>query len=257
MDDERRGQPNSIDPEVGICQKCGVTGYAELLIYCNLCQVSAEHSYCLNKIPEFSDEEVIWSCEECVPIDSLKKLSLQPTGKVKQPQENPSFDDDASKKILSNPSLECHHHTYGLPIIDPVWRGCFDISNEKYGTIVAHISSKACLKVWEGANAMPPLLCLELLSRSDVWPKRFNISAPTDDSIALYFFVEEKERDCKIIDDLVHEMIDLDLALKAVFDNAELLIFPSDQLPKLYWRFRGKYYLWGVFKGKPVSISSS
>lgn len=48
-----------------ICQECGDSGYAELLIYCVLCQTSSEHSYCLGKTPKNCDGEVIWICEGC------------------------------------------------------------------------------------------------------------------------------------------------------------------------------------------------
>ncbi|KAI3915526.1 hypothetical protein MKW92_010110 [Papaver armeniacum] len=52
------GQVNSI------CRECGDSGYAELLIYCNLCHTSAEHSYCLDKITK-NGEDATWTCEEC------------------------------------------------------------------------------------------------------------------------------------------------------------------------------------------------
>ncbi|OVA12011.1 hypothetical protein BVC80_7745g4 [Macleaya cordata] len=55
-----------------VCQKCGVTGFAELLIYCNCCRVSAEHRYCLDKIPKTDEKEVIWSCEKCASAASCK-----------------------------------------------------------------------------------------------------------------------------------------------------------------------------------------
>uniref|UniRef100_A0A0A8YE30 AIPP2-like SPOC-like domain-containing protein n=1 Tax=Arundo donax TaxID=35708 RepID=A0A0A8YE30_ARUDO len=38
------------------------------------------------------------------------------------------------------------------------------------------------------------------------------------------------------------------LALRAVIDEAEILIFPSSLLPEQYQTFQTKHYLWGVFK---------
>ncbi|KAJ0973338.1 hypothetical protein J5N97_021297 [Dioscorea zingiberensis] len=46
-----------------ICQRCGATGYEELLIYCCECQISAEHFYCGPRISEN------WKCELCKARD--------------------------------------------------------------------------------------------------------------------------------------------------------------------------------------------
>ncbi|KAI3921806.1 hypothetical protein MKX01_005495, partial [Papaver californicum] len=53
-EDDLRMLPFSVKP---VCQKCGDSGYAELLIYCHVCRISAEHRYCLNKIPKEGDYE--------------------------------------------------------------------------------------------------------------------------------------------------------------------------------------------------------
>ncbi|MCL7026951.1 hypothetical protein MKW94_021402 [Papaver nudicaule] len=55
-----------------ICQECGDSGYVELLIYCNLCQTSAGHSYCLYKLPKNDGDEIIWTCEDCEQTAELK-----------------------------------------------------------------------------------------------------------------------------------------------------------------------------------------
>ncbi|KAI3947875.1 hypothetical protein MKX01_034540 [Papaver californicum] len=67
----QRGQPNSTYPLVEVCQKCGVTGYANLLIYC--------HVYCLDRVSKVTQEVVEWSCEQCVPTYFCNQLSLQPS----------------------------------------------------------------------------------------------------------------------------------------------------------------------------------
>lgn len=142
-----------------------------------------------------------------------------------------------------------------MPLVDFIWRGSFNISNKEYETfdgLLAHLSVKACQKVYEEASLFPALLQLEMLPKSDVWPKSFTISEPTDDNIALYFFPSDTRCE-KEFDQLVEKMIGEELALRAIVTNAELLVFTSTELPLLYWRFQGKYYLWGVFRAKRVS----
>ncbi|KAI3464639.1 hypothetical protein Pfo_021302 [Paulownia fortunei] len=144
------------------------------------------------------------------------------------------------------------------PVVMPIWRGSFNIWNKKHEILdglIAHMSSKACQKVYEEACQFQPVLQLEMLPRSVVWPKSFETSEPSGDNIALYFFPSEISE--RVFDHLVEEMMRKELALKAIVQNAELLIFTSTELPLLYWRFQGKYYLWGVFRGKQSSPSHS
>ncbi|THF99359.1 uncharacterized protein LOC114313045 [Camellia sinensis] len=151
---------------------------------------------------------------------------------------------------LSN-DLELSDYLLAQPIIDPIWRGNFSIYNKDYGLldgVVAHLSSKACPKVCEEASLLPALLRSEILPKTDVWPKSFQKSEPCDDHIGLYFFSEDKRYE-SLVDDMMHQ----ELALRAVVRNAELLVFPSTELPLLYWKFLGKYYLWGVFRPKKAS----
>lgn len=148
------------------------------------------------------------------------------------------------------------HNCYvAQPIVDPVWKGTLEFWNKSFASVcvlVAHMSSLACSKVYEEAKLIPELLPVELLRRCEVWPKGFEKLAPTDQSIALYFF-PEGERSQKAFDLLVNAMMCKDLALKAVLKNAELLVFTSSMLPMRYWRFQTKYYLWGVFRGKQAA----
>ncbi|KAL8524483.1 hypothetical protein ACS0TY_014175 [Phlomoides rotata] len=141
-------------------------------------------------------------------------------------------------------------HVPAGPVVMPIWRGCFSILNKKYDNldeIVAHASSKACVQVYEAASQFEPMLQFEMLPKSEIWPKSFQKSEPSE-NIALYFFPSKtSEQDFDI---LVEKMMNEDLGLKAVVQNAELLIFSSTELPLSYWRFQGKYYIWGVFRGK-------
>ncbi|CAA0831656.1 RING/FYVE/PHD zinc finger superfamily protein [Striga hermonthica] len=143
------------------------------------------------------------------------------------------------------------------PVAMPIWRGSFDIRNEKrvmLSGVLGHVSILACQKVYDEALQFEAVLHLELLPKSDVWPKSFVTSEPSGDNIALYFFPSKKsEQD---FDRLVDEMMRKELALKACVQNAELLIFNSSELPLLYWKFQGKYYLWGVFRQKQSTVSN-
>ncbi|KAF5179462.1 RING/FYVE/PHD zinc finger protein [Thalictrum thalictroides] len=153
-----------------------------------------------------------------------------------------------------NPVHDDPEYVYAQPIIDPAWRGCFEISGRKFGGLVAHLSNKVCLKVVEAAGLMPTALCIKMMPRVAAWPKSFIQSAPNDASIGLYFF-PGSESVVKPFDELTLEIIRRDSVLKVLFENAELLIFPSNHLPPPYWRFDGKYYLWGVFRGRQESQS--
>ncbi|XP_019190342.1 PREDICTED: uncharacterized protein LOC109184758 isoform X2 [Ipomoea nil] len=138
------------------------------------------------------------------------------------------------------------------PVSDIIWRGSFNFWNANYSIVdglVAHLSVKACEKVYKQACVMPSLLHLEMHRKSDVWPDTFSPSGPTDDHIALYFFPADSRCE-KRIDDLVNLMIREDLAMRVFLSNAELLVFTSNELPLRYWKFQGKPFIWGVFRGK-------
>ncbi|XP_011074762.1 uncharacterized protein LOC105159407 isoform X1 [Sesamum indicum] len=154
------------------------------------------------------------------------------------------IDSSISSMVGSSTSAE--------PVITPIWRGSFSIWNEKDDVLdgfVAHLSSRACQKVYEEACQFQPVLHLEKLPRPYVWPKSFETSEPSAENIALYFFPSEIRYE-RAFDHLVDEMMHNELAMRAVLQNAELLVFTSTQLPLQYWRFQDKYYLWGVFRGK-------
>ncbi|KAK7380443.1 hypothetical protein VNO78_32954 [Psophocarpus tetragonolobus] len=138
------------------------------------------------------------------------------------------------------------------PIADPVWRGNLRLFEPNFSTIVgllAHMSSLACSKVLEETKHFPDVLCSDLLPKSMLWPKSFMKCGPKEDSIALYFFPDSESVE-RCFDKLVDDMISHDLSLRAVVENAELLIFPSIVLPIQCRRFQEKYFLWGVFRAK-------
>lgn len=190
-------------------------------------------------------------------IEELDKKSVNGQLEVENMMHNKddvrvSRSGSVSQSAYLENNLQYIHFQSARPVLDPIWRGSFSITQTDYNIFegfVGHLSSKACYKVCEEATTLPSLLRLEMRSKPDLWPKSFLESPPSDENIALYFFPgnAENERD---FEELVNDMIEEDLAMKATAKNAELLIFTSKVLPRSYWRFQGNYYLWGVFRGK-------
>ncbi|KAK2656127.1 hypothetical protein Ddye_009179 [Dipteronia dyeriana] len=85
--------------------------------------------------------------------------------------------------------------------------------------LVAHLTRRGCPRVCDAVTSLPLLLTVEILSKSDAWPQRFQISPRSYDSIVLYFF-PVYESDEKVFDALLDDMIDHDLALKAVVNDS-------------------------------------
>ncbi|KAL0323272.1 UNVERIFIED_CONTAM: hypothetical protein Sangu_1946500 [Sesamum angustifolium] len=81
-------------------------------------------------------------------------------------------------------------------------------------------------------------------------PKDSNISSMVGGDTSAEPVITPVWRYERAFDHLVDEMMHNELGMRAVLQNAELLVFTSTQLPLPYWRFQDKYYLWGVFRGK-------
>ncbi|CDP04750.1 unnamed protein product [Coffea canephora] len=194
------------------------------------------------------------SSEEDNPIN-VKESSLAFQGYV----EHVGPLNTSNGQLSSQP----HRQLFARSLMNPIWRGSFSITREKNQTnlgILAHLSRKACSKVSDIAIMLPPELVAEVLAKRRVWPKSFQNVPPTDGSIDLFFF-PEYERDEKVYDGLLDDMIEGDNALKVMMKDLELLIFSSRELPLEHWRFQQKYYLWGVFQkvhsSLPVNNSSN
>ncbi|XP_050365216.1 uncharacterized protein LOC126783739 [Argentina anserina] len=220
------------------------------------------------KVIKKSNKEKVQICENCPPehetegselCDNVLEMGNQ-SGHVLEDQVNSSHELAASVKtpqMAAGDPSKVNEDCYipAQPIIDPAWRGSLSIMNKDFSIIsglVAHISSLACAKVFEEAKLLPMLLFPDLVCRVDVWPKKFESTGPNDQSIALYFFPDSKSNE-KDFDNLVVSMIQEDLAMRAVLDSAELLVFTSSVLPEPFQRFRTKLYLWGAFRGKQSS----
>ncbi|KAL6641851.1 hypothetical protein ACP70R_020032 [Stipagrostis hirtigluma subsp. patula] len=133
------------------------------------------------------------------------------------------------------------------PIDEPTWSGNFMIDGKEYIELAAHLSTKAGKKVWELSGSLLPLVELAKVSMAEAWPKNWESSKPTGDSIGLFFFPDKMRHD-KDLDQLVKEITENGLVLRAVMGEAEMLIFSSSLLPERHKTFRRKHYLWGVFK---------
>ncbi|PAN11529.1 hypothetical protein PAHAL_2G171900 [Panicum hallii] len=138
------------------------------------------------------------------------------------------------------------------PIDKPVWSGLLNIGNKVYVPLSGHLSTKSCEKVNNLSKSLSRMVEVAKLPRSKVWPKRWEASRPIDVHIGLYFF-PYKMRPDKSHDKLLKEVVENDLALRAIIDDAEMLLFPSNLLPKRYQAFQMKHYLWGVFRPREVA----
>ncbi|XP_048544144.1 uncharacterized protein LOC125527455 isoform X2 [Triticum urartu] len=143
------------------------------------------------------------------------------------------------------------HYYCSLPIDEPIWRGIIKIGSGKFVSLAAHLSTKYCEKVWKLSRSLEPVVEVTKLSRLEAWPKSFEASRPTDDNIALYLLPMEMRQDADM-DQLVKEVMENDMVLRAIVAEAEMLIFPSILLPEQHQTFQGKPYLWAVFKHRIV-----
>lgn len=228
-------------PKIPVCLTCGDVGFEETLVYCNKCEECALHRYCLDGPVIFTDE-VIWYCEDC-------EEEVIDTNCTDQDSSDSSDSSDSESEVDSSEE-ECVADVHPQPISDPIWRGSLKVchkSVDKVTRLMGHLSTLACRKVLEEARHIPDVLYGELLQRSAVWPESFKKFGTNNLSIGLYFF-PQNERVERYFDQLVHEMISNDLAIRTFIVKAELLIFPSTVLPSEYKRFQSKYYLWGVFR---------
>ncbi|XP_062224992.1 protein PARALOG OF AIPP2-like [Phragmites australis] len=151
-----------------------------------------------------------------------------------------------SKSFVSN-CVEQQCDCCSKPIDEPVWSGILKIGSKEYISLTGHLSTKSGERVWNLSRSLRRVVEVTKVCRSEIWPKKWEASRPTGDNIGLYLF-PYKMRPDKYLDQLVKEVMENDLALRAAMDESEMLIFPSSLLPKRYQTFQTKHYLWGVFK---------
>ncbi|MCL7029045.1 hypothetical protein MKW94_007628 [Papaver nudicaule] len=109
----QRAYPDQVKP---VCRKCGDSGYAELLVYCHLCRISAEHRYCLNKILKEGDNEAIWICDECEETAGLEsQQSVLATSPAKANEEK-STSGKKRKSFIAEGLIQMKGKDSGLPV---------------------------------------------------------------------------------------------------------------------------------------------
>jgi hypothetical protein len=127
--------------------------------------------------------------------------------------------------------------------------------------LFGHLSTKSCEKVRNLSKSLSRVVEVSKLPRSKVWPKRWDESIPLNDNIGLYFFPHKMRcisltstfpynastflpmfnvylvtipRPDKSHDQLLKEVMQNDLALRAIISDTEMLMFPSSLLPQRY-----------------------
>ncbi|KAK6139218.1 hypothetical protein DH2020_027038 [Rehmannia glutinosa] len=253
-----------------VCEVCGDIGSETALVYCFKCLKAACHRYCMDPMPKSKSQVVYWLCDQCEswPNRSSSKISRQSDdddheiSSINSKKNQTGDDKSESTKNNFLYSFSCSRginpFIYAEPLIRSIWTGIFDVFcgesiYQKLGDVYGFLSSKACQKVFNMTAQFQPVLQFEMVPKSYVWPKGFQEAGPTDDNIALYFFPSFVKHE-NVYDYLVFEMIRDDLAMRAFVQNVELLIFTSIVLPSRFWRFQGKLYLWGVFRGKQAPL---
>ncbi|XP_052189619.1 uncharacterized protein LOC127799540 isoform X2 [Diospyros lotus] len=212
-----------------------------------------------HKEPSQSKSIHSWSddLENDVALGRRRTMILEEGSALSKMARSESIRITDSQTSSGDLSIGACNYQPAQPVVDSIWRGSFSTRNKLnvfFEGIAGHLSSKACPMVCEAAGLLPGSLRLEMLPKTAVWPKSFQKSEPCDDNIALYFFPLNRRYE-SFFNYLVDVMMEQELAMRTTVRNAELLIFTSSELPRLYRTFQGRYYLWGVFRAKQASSS--
>uniref|UniRef100_J3NBL3 Zinc finger PHD-type domain-containing protein n=1 Tax=Oryza brachyantha TaxID=4533 RepID=J3NBL3_ORYBR len=190
---------------------------------------------------EYEEEEAIKGSmiADCA-LNDVENMASQPVD---------AKDHLQSRMTLASDFTKHQYYIYSQPVGEPVWSGIFMTDSNVSVMLAAHLSTKACPRVFEFARSLQQVIEVIKLPRLKAWPKSWGTSGPTDDSIGLFFFPRSM-RPNEELDRLLKEVIESDLVLKAVLGTVELLVFPSILLPEQYHEFQRKYYLWGVCRAR-------
>ncbi|CAD6267052.1 unnamed protein product [Miscanthus lutarioriparius] len=163
-------------------------------------------------------------------------------------------------KVSVSSCVEQQCYSCSKPIDKPNWIGIFKTDDKEYVSLDGHLSTKLCEKAWSLSKQLLKVVEVQKLSRLEVWPKAWEVSKPIANDIGIYFFPHEMRRikmpnslfciprQDEGLEQLVREVMQNDLALRAIIGEAEMLIFPSILLSNHHQTFQRKHYLWGVFK---------
>ncbi|XP_042417880.1 uncharacterized protein LOC122006442 isoform X2 [Zingiber officinale] len=141
-----------------------------------------------------------------------------------------------------------------IPEMDYIWQGAFEVLRAAKPPAVfdgfqAHLSSNVSPKALEVAGQFPCKVQLKEVPRLSLWPLQFHERSPREDNVAIFFFAKNIESYETYYWKLLDNILKNDLALVGVIGAIQLLIFPSNLLPKDSQRWNNLFYLWGVFRG--------
>ncbi|PIN03106.1 hypothetical protein CDL12_24377 [Handroanthus impetiginosus] len=137
------------------------------------------------------------------------------------------------------------------PSLDALWKGSFSIRGdhrhqEVNYRIQAHPPPQVRRKIYEFAKKIPEVLRFQVVPFKKFWISLFHEHIPGQRDIGLYFFPSDRERSEDYVSLLKYVSVQ-NLALRTQIADVELLVFSSKLLPLNCKRWKGNYFLWGVF----------
>ncbi|KAL9327883.1 hypothetical protein ACSQ67_002886 [Phaseolus vulgaris] len=239
---------------------CEVTSNDPILV-----SSTPKNSMSVEETPEQQEilENSTSDSSKCSSANDFKQLKSCPTDFRSQPGKLGSICLAAGKPVVRDMSDKAMtlsilpSKTLAFPEYEYIWQGIFEVHRngkppDLYTGLQAHLSSCASPKVLGAVNKFLPKVSFNEASRTSLWPSQFHHGGVSEDNIALYFFASDVERH-----GLLDRMIRNDLALKGNFEDVELLIFPSNQLPENSQRWNMLFFLWGIFRGRKMNHSDS
>ncbi|KAL8148550.1 hypothetical protein AgCh_005788 [Apium graveolens] len=174
----------------------------------------------------------------------------------------PKLPNDRSSNLMDLPNQafkETYSHSTNtaFPDYEYIWQGCFEVHKsgklpDIYDGFQAHLSTCASPRVIQTMNNFPHKVVLNEVPRLSTWPIQFVETGVRETHIGLYIFARDYESYVKCYKNMVERLMKDDLALKGNIDGAEILVFPSNQLPEKSQCWNMMFFLWGVFKEKRV-----
>jgi hypothetical protein len=218
--------------------------------------------YRKNKTVDQSDDLSVSNTKSEIPSqENLGAIYMRKPIPADDKNEAQAINAGSYKQTVASAVTSVLLKTLAIPELEYVWQGNFEVrSSGKSPNLCAgfqaHLSSCASPRVLEAVNKFPHKIILSEVPRLSTWPLQFQENGVKEDNIALYFFAEDLDSFEKSYKILLEDMMRNDLALKAIIDGVELLIFPSNQLPEHSQRWNMLYYMWGVFRGKRPSSTA-
>ncbi|XP_012574539.1 ASI1-immunoprecipitated protein 2 isoform X7 [Cicer arietinum] len=185
-----------------------------------------------------------------------------PTEATTAIMEGHAFDEWSRLRDLALIEATILSQSHLIPEFHYSWLGKFQIHSSEgiartCDGFQAHLSTCPSVKVLEVVYKLPEIIILEELPRLRIWPSQFMGAQVTMENIDLHFFAKDVNSYNTYYSGLMTYMTKHDLALKGNLDGAELLIFPSNILPKEIQRWNDLLFFWGVFKERKANNSTN